>query len=64
MKATRGVLLTCDVAVKQILLVKDQQQHFIMEDLDDYHLLIKSEEEDRVRRMLDTELEKNTYSLE
>jgi len=64
MKAVRGVLLTCDVAVKQILLVKNQQQHFIIEDLDDFHLLIKAEEEDRIRRMLDTELEKNTYSLD
>jgi len=52
------------VAVKQILLVKNQQQHFIIEDLDDFHLLIKAEEEDRIRRMLDTELEKNTYSLD
>jgi len=64
MRAIKGVLLTCDVAVKQILLAKNQEQHFIIEDLDDYHLLIKPEEEERVRRMLDTELEKNTYSLD
>jgi len=64
MRAIKGVLLTCDVAVKQILLAKNQEQNFVIEDLDDYHLLIKAEEEDRVRRMLDTELEKNTYSLD
>ena len=45
-----------DVAVKQILIAKNQEQHFIIEDLDDYHLLIKPEEEERVRRMLDTEV--------
>jgi TFIIH basal transcription factor complex TTD-A subunit len=44
------------VAVKQILLVKNQEQNFIIEDLDDYHLLIKSDEEERIRRMLDTEV--------
>lgn len=50
-----------DVAVKQILLAKNQQQHFIIEDLDDYHLLIKVEEEDRIRRMLDTEVPAFTF---
>jgi len=64
MRAVKGVLLTCDIAVKQILLAKNQEQNFMIEDLDDYHVLIKPEEEDRVRRMLDTELEKNTYSLD
>jgi len=55
----------CDLdLVCAITIVKNQQQHFIIEDLDDYHLLIKSEEEDRIRRMLETELEKNTYSLD
>jgi len=64
MKAVKGVLLTCDVAVKQILLAKNQEQNFVIEDLDDYHLLIKADEEDRIRRMLDVELEKNTYSID
>jgi TFIIH basal transcription factor complex TTD-A subunit len=45
-----------DVAVKQILLAKNQQQNFMIEDLDDFHILIKPEEEERVRRMLDTEV--------
>jgi TFIIH basal transcription factor complex TTD-A subunit len=45
-----------DIAVKQILLAKNQEQNFMIEDLDDYHVLIKPEEEERVRRMLDTEV--------
>jgi len=50
--------------VKQILLAKNQEQNFVIEDLDDYHVLIKADEEHRLRRMLEVELEKNTYSLE
>ncbi|KAF9074729.1 hypothetical protein BDP27DRAFT_1213708, partial [Rhodocollybia butyracea] len=53
-----------DAAVKQILLTMNEQQSFIIEDLDDNHLVIKADEEFRVRRQLETELEKNTYSLE
>jgi len=64
MKAIKGVLFTCDPAVKQILITMDAQQRFILEDLDDNHLVIKADEEFRVRRQLETELEKNTYSHE
>ncbi|KIP03654.1 hypothetical protein PHLGIDRAFT_121398 [Phlebiopsis gigantea 11061_1 CR5-6] len=64
MKAIRGVLLTCDSAVKQILLTMNEKQSFIIEDLDDHHLVIKADEEWRVKRELEAELEKNTYSLE
>ncbi|EIN05464.1 nucleotide excision repair TFIIH subunit [Punctularia strigosozonata HHB-11173 SS5] len=64
MKAIKGVLLTCDSAVKQILLTMNERWHFIIEDLDDFHVVIKADEEYRVRRELETELEKNTYSLE
>jgi len=64
MKAVKGVLFICDPAVKQILLTMNEKQTFIIEDLDDYHLVIKSDEEYRVRQELEVELEKNTYSLE
>ncbi|TBU23452.1 nucleotide excision repair TFIIH subunit [Dichomitus squalens] len=60
MKAIRGV----DSAVKQILLTMNEKGSFIIEDLDDNHLVIKADEEYRVRRELEAELEKNTYSLE
>ena len=54
---------TSDVAVKQILLAKNVQQQFMIEDLDEYHILIKSEEEERIRRMLDTEVPSQIMDL-
>ncbi|KAJ7595905.1 TFIIH subunit TTDA/Tfb5 [Mycena floridula] len=62
MRAIKGVLLTCDAAVKQILLTLNEKHPFILEDLDDHHLVIKADEEYRVRRELEVELEKNTYN--
>ncbi|KIK95020.1 hypothetical protein PAXRUDRAFT_141666, partial [Paxillus rubicundulus Ve08.2h10] len=56
--------VTSDSAVKQILLVMNEKEPFIIEDVDEYHLVIKADEEYRVRRELEAELEKNTYSLE
>ncbi|KAH9944648.1 hypothetical protein B0H21DRAFT_694775 [Amylocystis lapponica] len=57
-------LARSDSAVKQILLTMNDKQSFIIEDLDDNHVVIKADEEWRVRRDLEAELEKNTYSLE
>lgn len=42
--------------MKQILLVMNEKQSFIIEDLDDHHLVIKADEEYRVRRELETEV--------
>ncbi|KAH9177535.1 hypothetical protein EDB89DRAFT_2226000 [Lactarius sanguifluus] len=55
-----------DSAVKQILVTLDERpgQSFIIEDLDEFHVLIRADEEQRVRRELEAELEKNTYSME
>ena len=39
-KALKGALLECDVAVKQIILELDSKMHFIIEDLDETHLFI------------------------
>jgi TFIIH basal transcription factor complex TTD-A subunit len=64
MRAIKGVLLTCDSAVKQILLSMNERESFVIEDLDDFHLFIKADEEYRVRKELEAELEKNTYSLD
>ncbi|KAH9965347.1 nucleotide excision repair TFIIH subunit [Russula dissimulans] len=66
MRAIRGILIKCDPAVKQILLTLDERpnQSFIIEDLDEFHVLIRADEEQRVKRELEAELEKNTYSME
>ncbi|KLO18237.1 nucleotide excision repair TFIIH subunit [Schizopora paradoxa] len=61
MKAIKGVLLTCDSALKQILLTMNEKQSFIIEDLDDNHVVIKADEEYRVRLEVEAELEKNSF---
>jgi len=48
-----------DPAVKQLLVNMDEKQSFIIQDLDDNHLLIKADEEDRVRRELEAEVRIN-----
>jgi TFIIH basal transcription factor complex TTD-A subunit len=47
-----------DSAVKQILLTLDERpgQSFIIEDMDEFHVLIRADEEQRVRRELDAEV--------
>ncbi len=45
-----------DSAVKQILLTMNEKQSFIIEDLDDFHVVIKADEEYRVRRELEAEV--------
>lgn len=47
-----------DSAVKQILITMNERETpgFIVEDLDDFHLLIKPEHEHRIRRELETEV--------
>lgn len=42
--------------MKQILLTMNEKQSFIIEDLDDYHVVIKADDEWRVRRELETEV--------
>ncbi|EEB92411.1 hypothetical protein MPER_09086 [Moniliophthora perniciosa FA553] len=54
MRAVKG--FRSDPAVKQILLIMNERQHFILEDLDDNHLVIKADEEYRVRRELEAEV--------
>lgn len=72
-----------DSAVKQLLLMMDERSggggNFIIQDLDDHHLLIKADDHDRVKRELEAEvrthahtrslahceqLEKNSYTQE
>ena len=51
-------LLASDSAVKQILLTLDERpgQSFIIEDLDEFHVLVRADEEQRVRRELEAEV--------
>jgi TFIIH basal transcription factor complex TTD-A subunit len=42
--------------VKQILLTMNERECFIIEDLDDCNIVIKADEEYRVRKELETEV--------
>ena len=52
-----------DPAVKQILLELDENgpSRFIIQDLDETHVVISSDSLERVREQLAEELEKNNY---
>lgn len=51
-----------DAAVKQILLSMNEKNSFIIEDLDDYHVVIKADEEWRIRTELENEV-RSKYSM-
>ncbi|ELU38873.1 Tbf5 domain-containing protein [Rhizoctonia solani AG-1 IA] len=60
MRAFKGVLLTCDPAVKQILLILDKmpgQGGFIIKDIDDTHVLVRADDVKRIRIALEQESE-------
>ncbi|KAL7411523.1 nucleotide excision repair TFIIH subunit [Mrakia frigida] len=63
--ATKGTLVTCDEAVKQILIWQNEQlssqDQFIIMDLDPRHLLVKTSEVETIEAALNMELEKNHY---
>lgn len=42
--------------MKQILLTMNEKASFIIEDLDEFHVVIKADEEYRVRRELEIEV--------
>lgn len=52
---SRAIVIS-DSAVKQILLTMNEKNPFIIEDLDDFHLVIKADEEYRVRIELEAEV--------
>ena len=45
-----------DSAIKQILLSMNEKRSFIIEDLDEHHVVIKADEEYRVRKELESEV--------
>ena len=52
-----------DSAVKQILLTMNERDNFIVEDLDDFHIIIKADEEYRVRKQLELEVRRRSKPL-
>jgi len=49
--------------VKQILLTMNERDNFIVEDLDDFHIIIKADEEYRVRKQLELEVRRRSKPL-
>lgn len=41
----------------------NEKESFIIEDLDEYHLVIKAEQEYRVRKELETEVRNSNFGL-
>ncbi|KAI7829993.1 TFIIH subunit TTDA/Tfb5 [Kickxella alabastrina] len=63
-RAVRGILIECDPDAREILLLLNARDKFIIEDLDSTHLFINSTHLDRIQYELDKELEKNAYEVE
>ncbi|KAH8915244.1 nucleotide excision repair, TFIIH, subunit [Atractiella rhizophila] len=69
-RAVKGVLLSSDSAVKQLLLQMDDERaaqgysRFVIHDLDDNHVLISADMVDFIKDQLMLELEKNTFHVE
>ncbi|KAI8459296.1 TFIIH subunit TTDA/Tfb5 [Phakopsora pachyrhizi] len=75
-RAVKGVLLTCDPAVKQLILSLNDNPNnynsndcylstpFIIQDLDETHVLVTNDCVNQVRAKVEAELEKNTFTLE
>ena len=69
MRSHKGLLLSCDPALKEYLVWLDKQPnspHFIISELDSSHLFITSTPniQDWLQMKLDEWLDKNSFSLE
>lgn len=60
-KIIKGTLINCDSAVKEIILLLDTKEHFIIEDLDANHLFIDSERLEWIKGQVNQKLLENVY---
>lgn len=68
MNAESGVLITCEIPIKQYLLWLDEQQdgvgrRFIRADLDDTHLFVHAWAIDHIKESLNKLYEENQYTF-
>lgn len=63
--ATAGVLVTCDIPVKEFLLWLDESQHrkFIVMDLDETHLFVQEGSVEFLQEELNKLYEENQYTF-
>jgi hypothetical protein len=63
--ATKGVLLTCDEAMKQFLLKLDREYRIGLIDLDEHHVMIPGGKDDKIMALIqekmDALLEENSF---
>ncbi|KAK9895380.1 nucleotide excision repair, TFIIH, subunit [Cystobasidium minutum MCA 4210] len=63
-RAIKGVLITTDPPVKQLILSMNEEQNFLIQDLDETHLLVSADSVEMIKEQLEEELEKNTFTVE
>lgn len=63
-RAIKGVLITTDPPVKQLILVMNEERNFLIQDLDETHLLVSADSVEMIKEQLEEELEKNTFTVE
>lgn len=56
--------MTCDPAVKELILSLDKELRFLIKDLDETHVVVATNMVDILRKRIEDVLEKNSYSLE
>ncbi|RNA05238.1 General transcription factor IIH subunit 5 [Brachionus plicatilis] len=65
-KVVKGTLVECDSTMKQFLLYLDEKGEvggkFVLEDLDETHLLIESDFVERLKEKIDDLMDKHTYA--
>lgn len=63
--AVQGVLVTCDIPVKEFLVFLDENQptRFIINDLDETHLFVRTSCVSYLEKELDKLYEENQYSF-
>lgn len=61
MQLVIGVLVSCDVALKEIYTMLDAEMNFIIEDLDNNHLFVDAEKYEVARKRAEQILLDFTY---
>ncbi|KAK5133511.1 hypothetical protein LTR08_007648 [Meristemomyces frigidus] len=65
-RAIAGVLVECDPSIKAIIVKIDTEHHhdFIIEDIDDEHVLIKSNKHEDLKQLLKDHLKDSVREAE
>ena len=66
MSIQRGTLLTCEPTIKKLILYKNISENFIIEDIDDTHLLVLNAEhvEPMIHKLIEDHHKNLTFVVE